>query len=73
MTGCEHFTFHMGGPTEVMQAGTRFVENFTTVDPLWGPGRHRGSIGFGTSTALWQLIHVGGTTLMDHTTINGLP
>ncbi|HSV79050.1 MAG TPA: VOC family protein, partial [Ramlibacter sp.] len=26
MKGCEHFTFHLGGPTELMQAGTRFVE-----------------------------------------------
>ena len=26
MKGCEHFTFHLGGPTELMQAGTRFVD-----------------------------------------------
>jgi catechol 2,3-dioxygenase-like lactoylglutathione lyase family enzyme len=39
MTGCEHFTFHMGGPTEVMQAGTRFVEK--GYQSFWGPGRHR--------------------------------
>src|SRR5262249_48925097 len=25
MKGVEHFTFHLGGPTEVMHAGTRFV------------------------------------------------
>ena len=39
MKGCEHFTFHMGGPTEVVQAGTRFVEKGYT--SFWGPGRHR--------------------------------
>lgn len=39
MKGCEHFTFHMGGPTEVMQAGTRFVEK--GYQSFWGPGRHR--------------------------------
>ena len=38
MRGCEHFTFHMGGPTEVMQAGTRFVEK--GYQSFWGPGRH---------------------------------
>jgi catechol 2,3-dioxygenase-like lactoylglutathione lyase family enzyme len=38
MTGCEHFTFHMGGPTEVMLAGTRFVEK--GYQSFWGPGRH---------------------------------
>ena len=26
MQGCEHFTFHMGGPTELMQAGKRFAD-----------------------------------------------
>lgn len=39
MKGCEHFTFHMGGPTEVMRAGTRFVEK--GYQSFWGPGRHR--------------------------------
>ncbi|MEJ8853232.1 VOC family protein [Variovorax robiniae] len=39
MKGCEHFTFHMGGPTEVMLAGTRFAEK--GYQSFWGPGRHR--------------------------------
>lgn len=39
MKGCEHFTFHMGGPTEVMHAGSRFVEK--GYQSFWGPGRHR--------------------------------
>jgi len=39
MQGCEHFTFHMGGPTEVLQAGTRFVDK--GYQSFWGPGRHR--------------------------------
>ena len=39
MKGCEHFTFHMGGPTEVLQAGTRFAEK--GYQSFWGPGRHR--------------------------------
>jgi hypothetical protein len=39
MKGCEHFTFHLGGPTEVMQAGTRFVDK--GYESFWGPGRHR--------------------------------
>nr|WP_315428986.1 VOC family protein [uncultured Albidiferax sp.] len=38
MKGCEHFTFHMGGPTEVMLAGTRFVNK--GYQSFWGPGRH---------------------------------
>lgn len=38
MKGCEHFTFHMGGPTEVMQAGTRMVNK--GYQSFWGPGRH---------------------------------
>jgi len=37
--GIEHFTFHMGGPTEVMQAGTRFVKK--GYQSFWGPGRHK--------------------------------
>ncbi|WP_338763029.1 VOC family protein [Massilia sp. METH4] len=39
MKGIEHFTFHMGGPTEVMLAGTRFVNK--GYQSFWGPGRHR--------------------------------
>jgi catechol 2,3-dioxygenase-like lactoylglutathione lyase family enzyme len=39
MKGCEHFTFHMGGPTEVMVAGTRFVNK--GYESFWGPGRHK--------------------------------
>jgi catechol 2,3-dioxygenase-like lactoylglutathione lyase family enzyme len=38
MKGCEHFTFHMGGPTEMLLAGTRFVEK--GYQSFWGPGRH---------------------------------
>lgn len=37
--GVEHFTFHMGGPTEVMVAGTRFVQK--GYESFWGPGRHK--------------------------------
>ena len=39
MKGIEHFTFHMAGPTEVMLAGTRFVEK--GYQSFWGPGRHQ--------------------------------
>jgi catechol 2,3-dioxygenase-like lactoylglutathione lyase family enzyme len=39
MLGCEHFTFHLGGPTELMQAGTRFVNR--GYESFWGPGRHK--------------------------------
>jgi catechol 2,3-dioxygenase-like lactoylglutathione lyase family enzyme len=39
MQGCEHFTFHMGGPTEVLAAGTNFVGK--GYESCWGPGRHR--------------------------------
>jgi catechol 2,3-dioxygenase-like lactoylglutathione lyase family enzyme len=39
MKGCEHFTFHLGGPTEVMLAGTRFVNK--GYQSFWGPGRHK--------------------------------
>jgi len=39
MKGCEHFTFHLGGPTEVLQAGTRFVNK--GYQSFWGPGRHK--------------------------------
>ncbi len=39
LKGCEHFTFHMAGPSAVMQAGTRFVAKGHP--SVWGPGRHR--------------------------------
>ena len=39
MKGCEHFTFHVGGPTELMQAGTRFADH--GYQSFWGPGRHK--------------------------------
>lgn len=39
MKGVEHFTFHMGGPTDVLLAGTRFVEK--GYQSFWGPGRHK--------------------------------
>lgn len=39
MQGVEHFTFHLGGPTELMQAGTRFVDK--GYQSFWGPGRHK--------------------------------
>jgi catechol 2,3-dioxygenase-like lactoylglutathione lyase family enzyme len=39
MKGIEHFTFHMGGPTEVLLAGTRLVEK--GYQSFWGPGRHK--------------------------------
>ncbi len=39
MKGIEHFTFHMAGPTEVMVAGSRFVEK--GYQSFWGPGRHQ--------------------------------
>ncbi|MBR9791479.1 MAG: glyoxalase [Gammaproteobacteria bacterium] len=38
MQGCEHFTFHMAGPTEVVQAGTNMVNK--GYQSFWGPGRH---------------------------------
>lgn len=38
MQGIEHFAFHLAGPTEVMVAGTKFLEAGYT--PFWGPGRH---------------------------------
>lgn len=38
MKGVEHFTFHMGGPTEVLLAGTRFTDK--GYQSFWGPGRH---------------------------------
>ncbi|MFG1181732.1 VOC family protein [Xanthobacter versatilis] len=39
MQGCEHFAFHMGGPTELMLAGTRFAQ--AGYQSFWGPGRHK--------------------------------
>ena len=38
MQGIEHLTFHMGGPTELMQAGKRFLAK--GYESFWGPGRH---------------------------------
>ena len=38
MQGVEHFTFHYGGPTEVMINGTRMREK--GYQSFWGPGRH---------------------------------
>jgi catechol 2,3-dioxygenase-like lactoylglutathione lyase family enzyme len=38
MKGIEHFTFHMGGPTDVMRAGYNYVEK--GYESFWGPGRH---------------------------------
>jgi len=38
MKGVEHFTFHMAGPTEMLQAGNQFeAKGYRT---FWGPGRH---------------------------------
>ena len=55
MKGIEHFTFHMGGPTEVMMAGSRFVEK--GYESFWGPGRHQlVRTGSGTSTAHWAAM-----------------
>lgn len=39
MKGVEHFTFHVGGPTEVMLAGSRMVAK--GYESFWGPGRHK--------------------------------
>lgn len=39
MKGCEHFTFHMGGPSEVMLAGQNMMRK--GYESFWGPGRHR--------------------------------
>lgn len=38
MLGVEHFTFHVGGPTELMQIGRQFVQK--GYESFWGPGRH---------------------------------
>lgn len=39
LQGCEHFTFHMGGPSEVMQAGYALAGK--GYESYWGPGRHQ--------------------------------
>jgi len=39
MKGVEHFTFHMSGPTAVLQAGSRLVAK--GYESFWGPGRHK--------------------------------
>jgi len=39
MKGVEHFTFHMSGPTAVLQAGYRFAAK--GYESFWGPGRHK--------------------------------
>jgi catechol 2,3-dioxygenase-like lactoylglutathione lyase family enzyme len=39
MKGCEHFTFHVSGPTELLQAGARFAGK--GYQSFWGPGRHK--------------------------------
>jgi catechol 2,3-dioxygenase-like lactoylglutathione lyase family enzyme len=39
MKGCEHFAFHLGGPTELMLAGSRFIK--AGYQSFWGPGRHK--------------------------------
>jgi catechol 2,3-dioxygenase-like lactoylglutathione lyase family enzyme len=38
MQGVEHFTFHMAGPTEVLQAGNHLLAK--GYRSFWGPGRH---------------------------------
>ncbi|MFK7888576.1 MAG: VOC family protein [Gammaproteobacteria bacterium] len=38
MQGCEHFTFHVGGPTEMLRAGKSFADKGYVT--FWGPGRH---------------------------------
>lgn len=38
MQGIEHIAFHLGGPNEVMVAGTRFLK--LGYQSFWGPGRH---------------------------------
>jgi hypothetical protein len=49
MKGCEHFTFHLGGPTEVLQAGRRLEQK--GYQTFWGPaGTCWGRTGSGTST-----------------------
>ena len=38
MKGMEHVAFHLGGPHEVLSAGTRFAAK--GYQSFWGPGRH---------------------------------
>ncbi len=38
MQGVEHFTFHLGGPNELLLAGKRFQDK--GYESFWGPGRH---------------------------------
>lgn len=38
MVGLNHFTFHLAGPNELLQAGTRFTNK--GYKGFWGPGRH---------------------------------
>lgn len=38
MTGCNHFTFHLGSASEVLQHGWNFVKK--GYKSFWGPGRH---------------------------------
>src|SRR6516225_4437496 len=38
MVGCNHFTFHLGSPSEVLQHGWNFVKK--GYKSFWGPGRH---------------------------------
>ena len=38
MHGCEHFAFHLAGPSELMLAGTRFKNK--GYQSFWGPGKH---------------------------------
>jgi catechol 2,3-dioxygenase-like lactoylglutathione lyase family enzyme len=38
MQGCEHFAFHVGSPSEVVQAGSRMMAK--GYQSHWGPGRH---------------------------------
>ncbi|MBR9794168.1 MAG: glyoxalase [Gammaproteobacteria bacterium] len=38
MQGCEHFTFHLAGPNELLLAGKRFQDK--GYESFWGPGRH---------------------------------
>jgi len=39
MQGIEHLAFHLGGPTELMLAGSRMME--AGFESFWGPGRHK--------------------------------
>jgi catechol 2,3-dioxygenase-like lactoylglutathione lyase family enzyme len=38
MVGCNHFTFHLGSASEVLQHGWNFVKK--GYQSFWGPGRH---------------------------------